>query len=187
MIVSLQANALGLITGSQAVSFFQFYPFCEVTMSKNVFRLCLLLMLSFGLSACEDTRSPAGILSTAANAVKSGDVEALSNTLAGTAKQRYGSQAGIEELQKKFSDLDLKIGKQEMTKEQKGEGEEPDHPGHTWTRTTRDYQVSILRVRDDDAVDQQVAVANVECVTMHYRPSVRNYYYTTCLITDFVF
>ncbi len=154
-------------------------------MSKNLIRLCALFAVSLGFSGCESVMTPSGILEKAAHAVHRQDLESFNETLSGPAKEKFGTQAGIVELQKKYSDLQLDMGDEKLIQEDRKTGEEPGRPGHSFTITTRDYQVPIFSVQEDSSERREVALATVQCVTKHYRVSVRPHFYTKCLITDF--
>lgn len=154
-------------------------------MSKNLIRLCVLVAVSCGLTGCVDSSTPSGILQEAGNAAHSQDFETFKATLSGSAKEKFGTQAGMNELLKKFSGLTLDIGNEELLKEEKVAGEDPAHPGFTFTVTTRDYHIPIFSVQNDSSESRRVAMASVQCVAKHSRPSLHSHFYTTCLITDF--
>ena len=76
-------------------------------------------MMAFGIMGCNDYSSPKGVVGTAYKALKENNSKTFYKTLAGSALEEFGNEKGMSELQAALSGLELDLGEEQMTSEEK--------------------------------------------------------------------
>ena len=129
--------------------------------------LLACLVAATGLTGCNDTTTPQGIVGTAYNALKNDKVKTLKRALMGDALARYGNTAGMVDLQRRFA-RELRAGETALVAVEKD--------GRGWDKS-RSYAVDVMSRaagRTDDEFARETR-ADVYCSVRFERRHDRDF------------
>ncbi len=77
---------------------------------KKILSIAVAACLMAGLSACNDTTSPEGVVQMAAKALNENNLKDFTQTLSGNALAAYGNAEGMAKLKEKLNGYELSTG-----------------------------------------------------------------------------
>jgi hypothetical protein len=112
------------------------------------------VVLTVGLSACDDVTTPQGILATAGDKIQKNDFDGFQGLLLGDARRAYGTPSGFKTIQELLKDRSLSTADPTLENE---------------TGDAYDF----VRVYSDSILDSNVPIvdAKIDCHTVSPDPS----------------